>query len=77
MKVLAIRVQDLQEKENDLNMSVVGWRHELHLSIDPFAAQKLGIIHSAMIVGTVCFVLAFIALWRLQETFGKDLNYVE
>jgi MFS transporter, putative metabolite:H+ symporter len=32
---------------------------------------------SAMIVGVVAMVLAFVALTRLRETFGKDLDYVE
>lgn len=34
-------------------------------------------IYSAAIVGVVCLALAFIAILYLDETFGKDLNYLE
>jgi MFS family permease len=34
-------------------------------------------IYSAIIVGVVTFSLSFIALANLDETFGKDLDYVE
>ena len=36
-----------------------------------------GNIKAAIIVGIVTFIIAFIALKRLEETYGKDLNYVE
>ncbi len=32
---------------------------------------------AAMIVGSGCFALAYIATWRMEETFHKDLNYLE
>lgn len=32
---------------------------------------------SALVMGAVCMGAAFIALWSLPETFGKDLDYVE
>lgn len=35
------------------------------------------ILKSAMLVGITCISIAMIALWRLKETFSKDLNYVE
>jgi MFS transporter, putative metabolite:H+ symporter len=38
---------------------------------------SLGILESAMIVGAVVMVLAFIATNMMQETFGKDLDYNE
>ena len=38
---------------------------------------SVGMIYSAMIVGIVSVVLAYISLYNLEETFGKDLNYVE
>ena len=28
-------------------------------------------------VAVWCFALAFVAIWQLKETFGKDLNYYE
>jgi MFS family permease len=34
-------------------------------------------IKAAIIVGTIVFAMAFWAWYKLQETFGKDLNYVE
>ncbi len=36
-----------------------------------------GAIEGATWVGIACFALAFIAIWQLKETFGKDLNYYE
>lgn len=36
-----------------------------------------GVLGSAAIVGSVCFILAFIALYFTQETFNKDLDYIE
>jgi putative MFS transporter len=38
---------------------------------------RLGVIHSAAIVGAVCLAIAFYALSGLQETFDKDLDYIE
>ena len=38
---------------------------------------KGGAIAGATWVGVVCFALGFVAIWQLQETFGKDLNYYE
>lgn len=44
-----------------------------------FALLKgsVGTLQAGAIVGTVCFALAFIALARTQETFHKDLDYIE
>lgn len=36
-----------------------------------------GIIYSALIVGLITIIIAFIATSKLDETFGKDLGYVE
>ena len=38
---------------------------------------SVGLVHSSMIIGAVVFVLAFIACYRLEETFNKELNYTE
>lgn len=38
---------------------------------------SLGLVSAALAVGAAVFVLAFVALWRLPETYGKDLNYME
>ncbi len=36
-----------------------------------------GVLGAAGAVGAVCFALAFLSLFGLQETFGKDLDYLE
>lgn len=38
---------------------------------------EVGIITSALTVGMVCFVMGFFALRRIEESFGKDLNFHE
>lgn len=37
----------------------------------------MGVVYSAGIVATITLVLAYIAALRLEETYGKDLDYVE
>ena len=37
----------------------------------------VGNVHSASIIGAVVFLLAYISLNFLSETFGKDLDYNE
>jgi len=41
------------------------------------AKKHVGIIQAAIIVGSVCLVIAFYALYELEETFSKELNYME
>jgi MFS transporter, putative metabolite:H+ symporter len=36
-----------------------------------------GTTQSAVIVGGICLILGFIAIFNLEETFGKDLDYYE
>lgn len=36
-----------------------------------------GLIQSALIVGTVCLLIAFAALYGLEETFHRELDYTE
>jgi putative MFS transporter len=38
---------------------------------------QVGVVHSALIVGVVALAIGFVALWGIEETFGKDLDYVE
>lgn len=45
----------------------------LVLATDLFADKITGTI----VTGIFIMSLAFVALWRLEETFGKDLDYVE
>lgn len=34
-------------------------------------------IEAIIITGVLLFIIAIIALWKLEETFNKDLNYTE
>lgn len=43
------------------------------LALKPYG----GVVFSAAIVGIVVFAIGFAALWRLEETFHKDLDYIE
>jgi putative MFS transporter len=38
---------------------------------------SVGWVNSSLIIGTIVFILAFIACYKLEETFAKDLNYTE
>lgn len=40
-------------------------------------AKSVGLLNSAMIVAVVCYLLAFWAIQTTEETFGKDLDYIE
>lgn len=40
-------------------------------------SQHLGASKAALSVGMVCFILAYISIWRMEETFGRDLDFVE
>jgi MFS family permease len=42
-----------------------------------FLEGYLSTINAAILVGMITFVLAFIAIYKMEETFHKDLNYVE
>ena len=42
-----------------------------------FCKQHYGLTASAVIVATVVVAISLIALWRLEETFKKDLDYTE
>jgi len=42
-----------------------------------YLTPATGIVYSALIVGMSTIVIAFFSVTRLEETFGKDLNYVE
>ncbi len=40
-------------------------------------SKSMNLLNAALIVGLVSFAVAFIALWFMQETYGKDLDYFE
>jgi Mn2+/Fe2+ NRAMP family transporter len=37
----------------------------------------IGSIYSALLIGMVCLLLAYIGLFHAEETFGKELDYEE
>ena len=37
----------------------------------------MGIRGSAMLVGAVVLAIAYVSLWGLEETYGKELDYLE
>lgn len=38
---------------------------------------RYGTVESALIVGIVCYVVGLFAIRRIEESFGRDLNYLE
>ncbi len=38
---------------------------------------ELGVPGAALGVGAVCLALALVSVWRLKETFGRDLDFIE
>ena len=42
-----------------------------------FCRKPLGLEGGALAVGALCLVVALFSLWRLEETFHKDLDYFE
>lgn len=36
-----------------------------------------GVLRSGAIVGGICFALALLSLWKMEETYGKELDYEE
>jgi hypothetical protein len=39
--------------------------------------SNVGVVESAMMVGAFTIISAFIALRAMEETYGKDLDYLE
>lgn len=40
-------------------------------------AGKMGLVHGAITLAVILFAIAYAALYKLDETYGKDLNYIE
>lgn len=40
-------------------------------------AVPLGLVRSALVVGVACVIVALVSLRALEETYGKDLDYLE
>jgi len=42
-----------------------------------FTRKYIGILNAGAVVGILCMIIAYYAYYRLEETFNKDLDYVE
>ena len=42
-----------------------------------FLRDSMGMIYAALLVGVLTIIIAAISLYHLEETFGKDLNFIE
>lgn len=49
----------------------------LTLPVFQMLKPNVGALQAGAIVGAVCFVLALLSLWKMEETYGKDLDYLE
>ena len=49
----------------------------LTLPVFQMLKPEFGALHAGAIVAGVCFSLAVLSLWKMEETYGKDLDYVE
>ena len=47
------------------------------LPIFQFLKPDWGVLQAGAAVGAVCFLLALLSLWKMEETYGKELDYVE
>lgn len=39
--------------------------------------EQIGILNGALVLGIITVIIALIALRNIDETFGRDLNFVE
>lgn len=42
-----------------------------------FLKPNFGVLNAGATVGAVCFSLALLSLWKMEETYGKELDYEE
>lgn len=49
----------------------------LVVSLFAYLKGHFGVVQSATLVGVTLFILAVVSLFTLEETFGKDLNFIE
>lgn len=40
-------------------------------------SPSLGLIHSAIVMGSITFLIAYVSLYFMKETYGKNLDYLE
>jgi MFS family permease len=49
----------------------------LTLPLFQLLKPEWGVLQSGAIVGAICFSLALLSLWKMEETYGKELDYEE
>ncbi|MBM4253486.1 MAG: MFS transporter [Deltaproteobacteria bacterium] len=42
-----------------------------------FLSKSMGLVNGVAAVGAACFALSLIGIWRLPESFGRDLDFIE
>ncbi|GAB3963225.1 MFS transporter [Spirosoma harenae] len=42
-----------------------------------FFRAELGIVNGAFLLGALTILIAYMGLWKMEETFGKDLDFLE
>src|SRR4029077_3698987 len=47
------------------------------ISFGAARATSLGLLGGGLLVGVICIVISLIALLGLEETYGRDLDFVE
>jgi len=57
---------------NIIRGSVVVLTSSVHM-----LSKSGGLVGSVAIVGAACFALSLIGIWRLPESFGRDLDFIE
>ena len=49
----------------------------LTLPVFQILKPEFGALHAGALIAMVCFLLAILSLWKMEETYGKELDYVE
>lgn len=49
----------------------------LTLPFFQYLKPQWGVLSAGITVGALCFVFALLSLWKMEETYGKDLDYEE
>jgi MFS transporter, putative metabolite:H+ symporter len=42
-----------------------------------FGSPRVGVVSTAIVLGMITLVITLVALWRIEESFHKDLDYHE
>ncbi|HEV7382263.1 MAG TPA: MFS transporter [Dyadobacter sp.] len=49
----------------------------LTLPFFQYLKPQWGVLSAGLTVGAICFFLALLSLWKMEETYGKDLDFEE